>query len=379
MTEPEWTPAARLAERELSRLDVITLETVTRIRDELPDFLLVPMSEHVGSVHEQLRRRLDAFRERRAWDPGDLDQAVRLAQRRARQGIPVDTLISAFHVGDRELWRNLSREPGPAAPLLPELTSLMLESMQAVSTTLASAHSRETRERDRVHISVSQRFIELLLARDFGAELSRLAQYLGLDEGSEHVAVAFAAGADDRTRLEDSVLRHLEKLDPIHARIAETYVVLLPGTDAASRARAAIDSAREHVRAGIGCVKQGLDGAATSLLQARASLAISSPTAPVRNFSADWHLCGVASTSPLLEPEARDAIGVARDHSYLRETVQAYAAASMSKVECARTSHLHPNTVTYRLDRWAALTGWDPQDFVGLSKSIAVCMLAELR
>jgi DNA-binding PucR family transcriptional regulator len=379
MAEPEWTPAARLVERELSRLDLITFETVTRIRDELPDFLLVPMTEHVGSVHEQLRRRLEAFRERRAWDPGDLDQAVRLAQRRARQGIPVDTLISAFHVGDRELWRNLSREPGSAAPLLPELTSLMLESMQAVSTTLASAHSRETRERDRVHISVSQRFIELLLARDFGAELSRLAQYLGLDEGSEHLAVAFVAGDDDQTRREDSVLRHLEELDPIHARIAETYVVLLHGTDAASHARAAIDSAREHVRAGIGGVKQGLEGAATSLLQARASLAISSPTAPVRIFSDDWHLCGFASTSTLLEPEARDAIDVARDHSNLRETVQAYAAASMSKVACARASHLHPNTVTYRLDRWAALTGWDPRDFVGLSKSIAACMLAELR
>ena len=379
MSESDWAPAARLVERELSRLDVITLETVTRIRDELPDFLLVPMSEHLGSVHEQLRRRLDAFRERRAWDPDDLVQAVRLAQRRARQGIPVDTLISAFHEGDRELWRNLSREPGLAAPLLPELTSLILESMQAVSTTLASAHSRETRERDRVHISVSQRFIELLLAQDFGPELSRLAQYLGLDEGSRHVAVAFAVGVDDQARLEDLVLRHLETLDPIHARIAETYVVLLHGTDAASRAIAAIESVREHVRAGVGCVKEGLDGAATSLLQARATLAISTPTAPVRSFSADWQLCGFASTSALLEPEARDAIDVARSHSHLRETVQAYAAASMSTAECARTSHLHANTVIYRLDRWAALTGWDPRDFVGLSKSIAVCMLAELQ
>ncbi|MEV4129904.1 helix-turn-helix domain-containing protein [Nocardia sp. NPDC049707] len=378
MTEPDWARAANLAERELARIDAIALETVARIRDELPDFLLVPVNEHVESVREQLRRRLDAFRERRAWDPGDLDQAVRLAQRRARQGISVDALISAFHVGDRELWRNLSRDPGPAAPLLPELTSLMLESMQAVSTSLAAAHSRETRERDRVHISVSQRFIELLLASDHGAELSRLAEYLGFDEAATHVAVAFTSSSRLQMGIEDPIMRRLEGFDMLHARAGETYLALLRGPNALARAREAFTSDNAQVRAGIGCEHPGLAGATRSLRQAQSTLAIASASANIREFARDWHWCGHAAINPLLESEALRAVDIARSQAHLCETVRAYAAADMSKVKCARESHLHQNTVAYRLDRWTDLTGWDPRTFDGLVRSIAACTVAEL-
>jgi hypothetical protein len=32
--------------------------------------------------------------------------------------------------------------------------------------------------------------------------------------------------------------------------------------------------------------------------------------------------------------------------------------------------HLHPNSLSYRLDRWGTLTGWHPRTFDGLRKSV---------
>jgi sugar diacid utilization regulator len=32
--------------------------------------------------------------------------------------------------------------------------------------------------------------------------------------------------------------------------------------------------------------------------------------------------------------------------------------------------YLHPNTVTYRLDRWQHLTGWNPRSLDGLLSSV---------
>lgn len=57
----------------------------------------------------------------------------------------------------------------------------------------------------------------------------------------------------------------------------------------------------------------------------------------------------------------------------------AFAEADTSITHCARTSHLHANTVVYRLGRWRELTGWDPRTFSGLTRSIAACVLADSR
>jgi DNA-binding PucR family transcriptional regulator len=44
----------------------------------------------------------------------------------------------------------------------------------------------------------------------------------------------------------------------------------------------------------------------------------------------------------------------------------------LSATAAARSLHVHPNTLTYRLDRWHRLTGWDPRTFDGLERSMLV-------
>jgi DNA-binding PucR family transcriptional regulator len=70
------------------------------------------------------------------------------------------------------------------------------------------------------------------------------------------------------------------------------------------------------------------------------------------------------------------ASATATEHPHLAATVLAFARADMSVARAAEELHLHANSVTYRLQRWGRLTGWDPRTFDGLVRSVAVCRMA---
>ncbi len=51
--------------------------------------------------------------------------------------------------------------------------------------------------------------------------------------------------------------------------------------------------------------------------------------------------------------------------------MRAFGEHGFSVSEAGRRLSVHANTVGYRLDRWAELTGWDPRTFPGLVRSLA--------
>ena len=61
---------------------------------------------------------------------------------------------------------------------------------------------------------------------------------------------------------------------------------------------------------------------------------------------------------------------MAEEHSHLMDAVRAFARSGFSVSAAARDIHLHANSVTYRLDRWQHLTGWDARTLDGLMKSM---------
>jgi DNA-binding PucR family transcriptional regulator len=89
-----------------------------------------------------------------------------------------------------------------------------------------------------------------------------------------------------------------------------------------------------------------------------------------------WPEACLLSEAARLEPLVAEASTAAVAHPHLAEAVLAFASADMSIARTAEELHLHANSVTYRLQRWEQLTGWDPRAFVGLTKSVAACRLA---
>jgi len=325
-------------------------------------------------VREQLRRRLVAFSGRRAWDRDDLDQALSLARRRARQGVALDVLIRAYHVADRELWRHLSDGTGDVQPLLPELASLMLESLQAVTSTLALAHSSETRARDRTQMAVAQRLVDLLATRSLDVEAGRLAEYLGFRLEQPFVALAY-----DPSRGDADIDLELEAMTSrlVVARGGVGAIQILLAQSEHNDVAQQVDSlSTATFRVGIGSAHSGISGASRSMRQAQLAFSSSSIRTKVRRFSDDWLISCVTSSAELLERDVVNAAEIATNHPSLRDTVLAFAESSMSVTGCARVSHLHANTVVYRLTRWKEMTGWDPRTFPDLAKSVVACSLA---
>ena len=74
------------------------------IRHELPEYRAVPFGEHFHAVGTQQHTRLRALAEGRPLTAAELATVADLARTRARQGIRVDTLIGAYHIGDRSIW-----------------------------------------------------------------------------------------------------------------------------------------------------------------------------------------------------------------------------------------------------------------------------------
>lgn len=376
MNQASWGPVVGVVDSVLDRLDTITDDAVARIRTELVDFALVPYDEHREAVREQLRRRLIAFGERRTWNQDDLDEVRALARRRARQAIALDVVIRAYHVGDRELWRHLSAASGEVQKLLPELASLMLESLQSVTSTLALAHGSETRARDRVQMAVSQRLIDLLNTDARDAEAARLAEYLGFDSARPFVGLAYARERKESDSAVEPGPHFADGLVIARGGIGAVHVLVIQAHDN-NIAQVVESLATAAFRVGIGSGHPGVDGAARSLRQAQLALSATSARNAVSRFDDDWLINCVMSLADLLDDDVYHAAEIADAHPSLRETVTAFAAADMSITQCARTSHLHANTVVYRLGRWRELTGWDPRTFSGLTRSIAACALAD--
>jgi hypothetical protein len=373
MTDRAWVPVAALCARVMSDLDRLARDSVARIRRDLAAYEVVPYDEHLAAVTEQQRRRLDALAGRRLLAPADLERAAELARRRARQGIGVDVLIGAYHLGDQELWRALCAEPGPAAPFLPDVAAQMFELLHAISTVLASAHGDVTRELHSHRATLSQRLLELLLAGRHDAEASRVSDALGLAPEGEFIAAVWA-GADVALAPEVQRVLDCAPVPLVHSHQSGAVVVLLQGPG---------DRWLDEVAGrlppgwavGIGLRRGGLEGAATSLGDARLALAAAPEGGGVARFADVWAQACLLAEAPRLEPLVAKASMTAAVHPHLAETVLAFAAADMSVARTAEALHLHANSVTYRLQRWAQLTGWDPRTFEHLVTSVTACRL----
>jgi DNA-binding PucR family transcriptional regulator len=83
-------------------------------------------------------------------------------------------------------------------------------------------------------------------------------------------------------------------------------------------------------------------------------------------FRDDWLACLVVESAPELHGIAGSAVAVLLDAPDMHDTMQAMLDTDANVSAAARRLGLHPNTVTYRLSRFAKQTGLDPRTTTGL-------------
>lgn len=377
-----WARVARLCRDTYADLALVTQQITVAIEKAVPSYLdsAVPRQDLELSVERNLADLLLGIAERRDPSPEEISRRAQLGARRAAQGLPVDTLMQGFHVGYRELWEHLVDRAGgfdtELSPLLLQAATTMWAWTHQITDALGHTHAETLRALALRAASVRQRFLELVLSGDHESE-EAITLGRGLDFETTGTFRAFVV----RTAVLDGsetprVQTACAALPGNHQVISQgaRLVVLTQGADPEMLGALLSDHLPEAT-IGVGLERDGLDGARLSVGDAERALALTS-RARVIAFEQVWPWALLARELHRAQPLMEVARRTARDHPHLSEAVEAYAF-NGSIAEAGRALGVHPNTITYRLERWGELSGWDVRDFGGLLRSVIALRLPE--
>lgn len=378
-----WAAVQRVCHAIAEEVSAIA-ETVTEsIRRSQPVYAAVPEAEHRDAVAVQLRNKLRALSDQRGLNAPEIEAATDLAAERAAGGVPIDAVIAAYQAADTVIWRTVVERSTPAiAPLLPRIGTLMFEAIRETTTAMAGAHSSVARAIDGDRITLAHQFLECLEDPEQRSAASAIATRLRLEPTGKFIGLVWLPDPDDAALAAHRAISTL----PSHLAAEVVGRVVAGGrlemvTQSVGLPGVVVNGLRNGSLAGrwgIGLTRPGLAGAGESLADARLAFGCTSAQRPIRSFGVDWHEAVVLAERARIGVLLASVVEVARTHRQLAETVLAFAAADMSIAATAPAVHLHPNSVTYRLNRWSLLTGLETRSFLGLSHSVIACRLAGL-
>lgn len=375
-----WEPVAEICRSIRADLPTSVRDTVDAIRSEVHLYRrsAVPRDDLAESVERNLEMLLLGIAERRAPTAEEIEVRSALGNRRAHQGFPVDALLQAFHVGYRDLWRRFLKnaDDHDVSDLLLGAATTMWEWTHRVTDGIGRAHAQTTQLLAVRAASTRHRFLELLLAGDVDAdEIRTLCRSLGYDaRGPFRGSVVCGAGTEStvvpRFQAELNLLKGIHQAIPHGQRL-----IVLSQNDDPAELGSAISRLFPEVVVGVGFTRDGLAGARLSVGDAeRAADAADDPG--INAFERSWMWAVLTREEERLRGFLADGRRVARENPPLADTVEAFADNGFSVSAAARQLHIHPNTATYRLDRWLELTGWDARTFEGLVRSLAALRVA---
>lgn len=262
--------------------------------------------------------------------------------------------------------------PDVASELVREV-NLLWNWFHRLSSAFCDAYSEEARTMVVADTSLRKRLIDTLADpnRD-GDEFARVAQSLGFDPCADFVvACALSCRESDIVRLNRRLAAGAGTA--LCASGSRGIVVVVAQGISESDLVAQVHDAVPEALLGVGISRTGVAGAAASFVDAHQALERTRTKGRDTHFADDWLLSSLAGNASRLGTLLAVGAEVATKHPALAETVRAYAGNRFSASACARALHLHPNSVTYRLERWSQLTGWNVQTFDGLVRSI-ICL-----
>lgn len=365
-----------------SHLPEVAEAVIAAIIDEVPSYS-APFQGRMGRVIEQaVRTSLDSFldaasgesasREGEATSIGvGVQAAEQLGRAEARAGRPVDALLSAYRVGARVSWREVSRmavAQGAEAATLGRFAEVVFTYIDELSAASVAGHNAETQNAERARIVNLDRLTRSLLA---GAPETRLVEAAQLARWTPARTLTVVLVADERAlntaaMLDPRTLTLAEDLPTVRGLTAPDHVCVLLVPDAGGPARGAL----LDVLAG----RDAVVGPAVPWVQAdrsyaRAVRAVTLPRDPGAVLDTDGHLAQIVlAADPETLADLREAAlapfadltegSVER----LAETLRAWLLLQGRRELVAEALHVHPQTVRYRMGQVRELLGDRLQD-----------------
>jgi hypothetical protein len=384
------SPLYRRVERRVQRL---AREMIDRFVEEIPLYAMLPREQLEGEILALTTANLRLFfailREDRALGDDELVDIRTSAARRAEERVPLDAVLTAYHIGARIGWRALVEEASADEhAALIDAGFRVLQFAQQVTAAVAAAYLEEQQTIYGEEREARRALASALLAGEPAealagrARIALAAAYLVLalrigphpDEADTAVSATVAARRKCR-RVQaavdawagESVLGILEPtggalLLPIAAGAVASALEDVP-----ELAQVLAKAAGADLHAG-GAVASGIADVARAGTQAqdivRLALRLGRPAGGylLRDVLLEYQLTRPSDAQDelarLLDPLDRN--------PGLGQTLDAYLEHDLDRRSTAAALHVHPNTLDYRLRRIIELTGLDPSTARGL-------------
>jgi hypothetical protein len=356
--------------------DTIACRMVDAYCDEIESYARLPHAVLEGRKFDVARSNLELFldladKHREIVDE-DLEIACASARADARDGIPLDDLLQAYRIGGMVCWREVIPHglPGEhfAAVAAGELYVRFAETM---STAVTAAYHDELRLMGPREDRLQRALYEAILGEEMAErELRELAEELRFPLLTAYLPFAAAP----RRGSADDLARRLSGHSLLALVDDECVVGLAPDDDA----KRILSAAGATFAVGVPVQRSELVAAAEDQralldlgLHAGHSGAIGQREFLIERCLVRGPLLGSALEQQLLAPlEEHD-----RDcGSELVTTLEAFVGVGLSRKDAARTLHIHPNTLDYRLDQINRLTGvrlGQPRDLTLVTLALA--------
>ena len=293
MDDPDWRQVHEICLAVADDLPELAAVITERIRAENPVYAALLFEEHVGFIYEQAQELMVGLAEHRlpTWEQAAM--ARELGSRRARQGLPVEALLSSFHIGYQEIWNALLNKAGAdnadLPPGLVRLVTLMWSWLRMSSGAAADAHHETLSSQQAMQLNLTHRFLRILRGGDtHSEEATHLARILSFDPVGAFQAFCIPSAAlpeQDLVHLQQRLARHRGTVQSANQGSATIIVCQdVPGDTIT-------DTVHEHhsgLPIGVGLLRPGLSGAAASIVDAERTFALAAQTGGVVDFRNEW-------------------------------------------------------------------------------------------
>ena len=344
--------------------------------DEVPFYRQLPVEQLEGEILEICANNLEVFfatlKEGRLPTEEELAEPRSSAARRAQERIPLDAVLTAYHVGGRVGWAALVAEakPDETAELVAAGDRVQLY-VQCLTSAVATAYLEEQQAIHGEERDANRALVAALLSGDAAADA--LAARLGVKLAPAWTVLALdlAEHPDERTEGVTGAVAGRRKVRRVRTALdaygpalgsldATGGVVLLPvvGSPLADVVAALEAAAGAPVRAGAvaEATRAALPAAgeqASEVLRLAGKLGRPPGVYVLRDVLLDYQLTRPSEAVPMLSGL------LASLNPDLLKTVRTYLDEDLDRRRTAAALHVHPNTLDYRLKRVADLTGLD--------------------
>lgn len=373
-------------ERLLGRLPQLSKAVMVAILEQVPYYRQLPAEELDGDIRQVVRESLrvvaELLRDGRSPADADLSRLTDSAALRAEEGVPLEMVLGAYHVGLHEAWRLSTEDAGPEdVQALRAVTELVLGCLRTIVSAVTSAYNEELRARYGEEQSVRQTLLATLLGGESGDSARTAAERVGVRLAPGYVVLALRIGAHrdeavDGVRSAVAARRKLRRIQVELGRYteelvlsqldAEEGVVLLP-TEGGVVGEGELDelvgrltraAGTEVTAAACHAAPEGVAGAAGLAREIIDVVRLTGRPPGLYQLS-DVLLDYQLSRSTAATDQLAALIAPLAGKKELLRTLSTHLANGLNRRATAANLHIHPNTVDYRLRRIATLTGLD--------------------